>query len=84
MCRRDVAPPKGVLTPLVGRILFLMVSYLVYTVSGDTFETRGLVSALLAAGSISATGAPIGTVVNSGAMKIGEEIQVDVQRFVGF
>jgi hypothetical protein len=75
---------SGVLTPLLGTVLFLFVSYLVYAFTGNTFETRGLVSALLAAGSISATGAPIGTVMNRGAMKTGEEIQVDVQRFVGF
>ncbi|MFC6941905.1 hypothetical protein ACFQE8_18310 [Salinirubellus sp. GCM10025818] len=75
---------SGVLTPAAGTILFLIGSYLVYAVTGDTFETRGLVSSLLAAGSISATGAPIGTLMNRGAMKTGEEIQVDVQRFVGF
>lgn len=75
---------SGIWTPVTATGFFLFVSYCAHLPEDTPFGAEGISLALLVAGSISATGAPIGTLINRDMMGDGVGIESEVQRLVGF
>jgi peptidoglycan biosynthesis protein MviN/MurJ (putative lipid II flippase) len=75
---------SGIWTPITATIFFMLLSYLVHYPESTAFGAEGISLAILVAGSISATGAPIGTLINRDMIGGEEEIQSEVQRLIGF